>query len=95
MQHLALVVAAWIAACAARGAQLPAGHFTDPLDEALDKLFVRSLPARDVVDAVFGIAGFAAGADERERLVALVAAHLQILRGKGVAAALAAGAIEG
>ena len=95
VQHLALVVAAWIAACAARGAQLPAGHFTDPLDEALDKLFVRSLPARDVVDAVFGIAGFAAGADERERLVALVAAHLQILRGKGVAAALAAGAIEG
>ena len=43
---------------------------------------------------IFGLAGFAAGDGERERLVALVAAHLRSAR-KGVAAALAAGAIEG
>jgi fructuronate reductase len=87
--HLALVVAAWIAACAARGTALPAGHFTDPLDEPLGKLLAQSLPARDIVDAAFGLAGFAAGADSRETLIALVAAHLELLRGKGIAAVLA------
>ena len=71
---LALVVAAWIAACATRGAALPAGHFTDPLDEPLGKLLVRPLPTRDMVDAVFGLTGFASGAESRERLIALVAA---------------------
>jgi fructuronate reductase len=88
-RHLALVVAAWIAACAARGTALPADHFTDPLDEPLGKLFAQSLPQRDTVDAVFGLAGFASGADIREELIALVAAHLEILRGQGVAAVLA------
>ena len=87
--HLALVVAAWIAACAARGAALPAGHFTDPLDAPLGELLVRPLPTRDMVDAVFGLTGFASGAESRERLIALVAAHLETLRDKGIAAALA------
>jgi fructuronate reductase len=87
--YLALVVAAWIAACAARGAALPAGHFTDPLDEPLGKLLAQPLPARETVDAVFGLAGFASGAAAREELVTLVTVHLETLRGKSVAAVLA------
>ena len=38
---------------------------------------------------MFGLAGFAAGAETRETLIALVAAHLETLRGQGVAAVLA------
>ena len=37
--HLTLVVAAWIAACAARGKTLPESHFTDPLDARADGAF--------------------------------------------------------
>jgi len=87
--HLTLVIAAWIAACAARGTTLPAGHFTDPLDEPLAALLGRSLPASDTVDAVFGLAGFASGAAARARLINLVTGHLETLRDKGVAATLA------
>jgi fructuronate reductase len=87
--HLALVVAAWIAACAARGATLPAGHFTDPLDEPLGALVAWPAPERELADAIFDLAGFAAGASHRAALVALVAAHLETLRDKGAAAVLA------
>jgi fructuronate reductase len=87
--YLALVVAAWIAACAARGAALPAGHFTDPLDEPLGALVAWPAPERELVDAIFDLAGFAAGESQRTALVAMVAAHLEILRDKGAAAALA------
>ena len=88
-RHLALVLAAWIAACAARGATLPAGHFADPLDERLSALLTWPTPERELVDAIFHLAGFAAGANERAALAALVAGHLETLREKGVAAALA------
>jgi fructuronate reductase len=87
--HLALVVAAWIAACAARGAALPVGHFSDPLDERLSALLSWPAPEHELVDAIFDLAGFAAGADRREALVAIVAGHLETLRDKGVAVALA------
>jgi fructuronate reductase len=88
--HLALGVAAWIAACAARGGVLPARHFTDPLDAGLDALAARALPADELTRAVFDLAGFAAGAPQREALRRLVAAHLARLRDGGPAAAFAA-----
>jgi fructuronate reductase len=75
-EHLSLVVAAWIAACAARGSSLPEGHFTDPLDAALGELFGRNLPTATMAEAVFDLAGFAIGHTERQRLIEFVATHL-------------------
>jgi fructuronate reductase len=87
--HLMLAVAAWIAAAEARGEMLPTGHFTDPLDEGLAAIFSRKLSARDTVDAVFDLAGFAKGSAHRGRLAEITAAHLETLRSKGPAAAMA------
>ncbi|WP_292184046.1 mannitol dehydrogenase family protein [Mesorhizobium sp.] len=89
-EHLTLVIAAWIAACEARGKTLPESHFTDPLDERLTALFGRSLPTEETVAAVFDLAGFAGGSAERQTLVELAAAHLVHLRQGGVTLALAA-----
>lgn len=75
-EHLSLVVAAWIAACAARGGTLPESHFTDPLDAALKDLFGRNLPTAEMTAAVFDLAGFAKGHAERRKLIELVATHL-------------------
>ncbi len=86
--HLALVPAAWIACCEARGAPLPAGHFTDPLDGALDGLLARAQPAGETVAAVFELAGFAHGDDLRPVLIEMVGKHLARLRSEGVRAAL-------
>ncbi len=88
--HLALVIAAWILACAARGGQLPAGHFTDPLDMPLAQLFAGQAVDRTVVAPVFDLAGFAAGDERRAALIALVEAHVEALQRDGVAATLAA-----
>ncbi|MGE0240613.1 MAG: mannitol dehydrogenase family protein [Parvibaculaceae bacterium] len=89
-RHLMLVVAAWIAAGEARGAALPADHFTDPLDDALREIEARRLPAAATARAVFDRAGFASADVGRDRLEELVAGHLDILRSHGAAAALAA-----
>ncbi|AZN96796.1 mannitol dehydrogenase family protein [Mesorhizobium sp. M9A.F.Ca.ET.002.03.1.2] len=89
-EHLMLVVAAWIAACEARGEALPEHHFTDPLDSALAALDTRHLSAKESATAVFDLAGFAKGGAERLTLVDLAAAHLERLRRGGVAAAFAA-----
>ncbi|RWC45905.1 MAG: mannitol dehydrogenase family protein [Mesorhizobium sp.] len=89
-EHLTLVIAAWIAACEARGKTLPESHFTDPLDERLTALFGRSLPTEETVAAVFDLAGFAGSSAERQTLVELAAAHLVRLRQGGVTLALAA-----
>ncbi|MER8826117.1 mannitol dehydrogenase family protein [Mesorhizobium sp. M0938] len=88
--HLMLVVAAWIAACEARGNALPENHFTDPLDAALAALDTRRQSAKDAAMAVFDLAGFARGGAERLTLVDLAAAHLGRLRQGGVAAAFTA-----
>jgi fructuronate reductase len=88
--HLALAVAAWIAACAARGRALPEKHFTDPLDSQLDVLAAKAMPAENLTREIFDLTGFAAGAPQRERLLALVAGHLERLRAGGPAAAFAA-----
>jgi len=88
--HLALALAAWIAACAARGRSLPERHFTDPLDGALDQLVARALAADEMTRAVFDLAGFAAGAPERDALLRLTADHLDRLRKGGLTAAFAA-----
>jgi fructuronate reductase len=85
-----LVVAAWIAACEARGKTLPENHFTDPLDAALATLDTRQLSAGETATAAFDLAGFAKRQAERQALIELVAAHLERLRQSGVAAALAA-----
>ena len=89
-EHLSLVVAAWIAACAARGRTLPAGHFTDPLDSALNDLFGRDLPTAEMTAAVFDLAGFAKGNAERRKLIELVATHLAHFEQGGPKLALAA-----
>ncbi|TIT05053.1 MAG: mannitol dehydrogenase family protein, partial [Mesorhizobium sp.] len=93
--HLMLVVAAWIAACEARGEALPKNHFTDPLDLALAALGTRHLSAEETATAVFDLAGFAKGGAERLTLIDLAAAHLERLRWGGVAAAFAALGIRG
>lgn len=92
--HLTLVVAAWIAACAARGKTLPAGHFTDPLDAALTALLSEQLPANETVTAVFDLAGFARDHAERQTLIELVAVHLVHLRRDGPVLAFAALGIQ-
>ncbi|RWL43542.1 MAG: mannitol dehydrogenase family protein [Mesorhizobium sp.] len=89
-EHLSLVVAAWIAACAARGSSLPEGHFTDPLDAALGELFGRNLPTATMAEAVFDLAGFAIGHTERQRLIEFVATHLVHFEQGGPKLALAA-----
>lgn len=88
--HLTLVVAAWIAACAARGKSLPEGHFTDPLDAALTALLSQQLPANETVTAVFDLAGFATDHAERQTLIELVAVHLVHLQRDGPTLAFAA-----
>ena len=92
--HLTLVVAAWIAACAARGKTLPEGHFTDPLDAALTALLGQQLPANETVTAVFELAGFAKDHAERSTLIELVAVHLVHLRREGPVLAFAALGID-
>ncbi|WP_192258229.1 mannitol dehydrogenase family protein [Mesorhizobium silamurunense] len=92
--HLTLVVAAWIAACAARGKALPEGHFTDPLDAALTTLLGQQLPANETVVEVFELAGFAKDHAERQTLIELVAVHLVHLRREGPVLAFAALGID-
>ena len=92
--HLTLVVAAWIAACGARGTTLPESHFTDPLDAALTALLSQQLPANETVAAVFDLAGFAKDHAERQTLIELVAVHLVHLRRGGPTLAFAALGIE-
>ncbi|MDX8502571.1 mannitol dehydrogenase family protein [Mesorhizobium sp. VK4C] len=92
--HLTLVVAAWIAACAARGNTLPEGHFTDPLDAALTALLGQQLPANETVTEVFELAGFAKDHAERQTLIELVAVHLVHLRREGPVLAFAALGID-
>lgn len=86
--HLMLVVAAWIAACEARGKTLPEAHFTDPIDTRLTVLGSR--PAVETVTAIFDLAGFAKDHSHRMTLIDLTAAHLERLRRGGPAAAFAA-----
>ncbi|GLS34154.1 fructuronate reductase [Mesorhizobium albiziae] len=88
ISHLMLVVAAWIAACEARGTQLDAGLFTDPLDGPLAAIAADKPSAADTVTRVFDAAGFAKGHTRRDRLAKATASHLQAIRGKGVAFAL-------
>ncbi|MCA0047844.1 mannitol dehydrogenase family protein [Mesorhizobium sp. B283B1A] len=88
--HLTLVIAAWIAACAARGKTLPEGHFTDPIDASLTALLSQQLPANETVTAVFDLAGFAGDHAERQTLIELVAVHLVHLRRDGPTLAFAA-----
>ncbi|MER8463416.1 mannitol dehydrogenase family protein [Mesorhizobium sp. M1396] len=86
-EHLTLVIAAWIAACEARGKTLPEGHFTDPLDSALATLFGRNLPTEETVAAVFDLAGFAKDHASRQTLIEFVATHIVHLKQGGPALA--------
>ncbi|MGX7875604.1 mannitol dehydrogenase family protein [Mesorhizobium sp. ORM6] len=89
-RHLTLVIAAWTAACEARGKTLPEGHFTDPLDTAMTVIAERRLAATEIVTAVFDLTGFANGVPERAALMDLTAAHLELLRRGGPIEAFAA-----
>lgn len=86
--HLAMVPAAWIAACEARGAALPHRHFSDPLDTPIMTLLARKLSAEQTVRAIFDLTGFARGEALRHKLMQLVAAHLMRLRENGVSQSL-------
>lgn len=87
--HLSLALAAWIAAVEARGRSLPAGHFTDPLDQKLTEIAHQRMTAPDTVNAVFNCTGFAKDSVHREKLAALVARHLETICNRNVETALA------
>ncbi len=87
--HLMLVVAAWIRACELRGSDAGIAAFTDPLDGRLAALASERLPATETVAAVFELTGIALGSQHRAHLEVLAATHLDILRKRGVGAALA------
>ncbi|WP_426127464.1 mannitol dehydrogenase family protein [Pararhizobium sp. PWRC1-1] len=86
--HLMLAPAAWLAAAEARGRELPAGHFTDPLDSALADIFTTHANAMEIADAAFDATGFAAGSPYRPELVRMTAGHLVSLRRNGAEATL-------
>lgn len=88
VRHLMLAPAAWLAAAGARGRELPAGHFTDPLDGALAGIFNSGANAMEIADAAFDAAGFASGSPHRQELVGMTAGHLDLLRRNGVEATL-------
>ncbi|WP_054312055.1 mannitol dehydrogenase family protein [Mesorhizobium sp. 1M-11] len=88
VDHLTLAIAAWIAACEARGRTLDAGLFTDPLDAQLTMIFAGSPSAADTVSQVFAHAGFASQQAERTELQRAVATHLETVRAAGISAAL-------
>jgi fructuronate reductase len=87
--HLALVPAAWIAACEARGRTLPEGHFTDPLDQEIIAALARGSSLEQTVSDIFDLGGFAHGHDLRPALQRLVTAQLTRLRAHGVVSVLA------
>lgn len=86
---LMLVVAAWIAACEARGKSLEAKHFSDPLDGELAAIFARNSGTAETVRAVFAIAGFALP-EKDDPLAAITTQHLETIRTSGVRAAISA-----
>lgn len=85
--HLMLVIAAWIAACEARGRTLDTGLFSDPLDTQFANIGRQS--AADAVSHVFDCAGFAAGQAEQPDLQKAVTTHLETIRAAGIGAAIA------
>ncbi len=87
--HLMLAVAAWVRACELRGASLPTGHFTDPLDARLATIGGSGSTPAQTVTAIFDATGFAAGSSHRPALEQLTAGHLETLRGGSVGPALA------
>ncbi|MEQ1943732.1 mannitol dehydrogenase family protein [Mesorhizobium sp. VNQ89] len=88
-EHLMLTVAAWIRAAELRGTELPAGHFTDPLDSKLADVARTGGSAVETVEAIFDLAGLSDGSFHRPALEAMVAGHLDLLRIIGVEATLA------
>ncbi len=88
VDHLTLVIAAWIAACDARGRTPDAGQFSDPLDAGLATVLAVSQSAAATVTQVFDLAGFASGQAERTELQNAVIAHLETIRAAGIGAAI-------
>ena len=73
-----------------RGTELPAGHFTDPLDARLGDIAAAGLSASERCRRFSTAAGFASGSGQREAVKRIVAEHLEDLRSGGVEAALSA-----
>ncbi|WP_119388699.1 mannitol dehydrogenase family protein [Taklimakanibacter lacteus] len=86
--HPAMVVAAWIVACGARGTALPLQHFSDPLDVPIQTLLARRLSPEQTVSGIFDLTGFAHGEALRNKLIQLVATHVTRLWENGVVQAL-------
>lgn len=85
VDHLAFVVAAWIAALLSRQ--------PDTFTDALDPQFVHLDPSSNIVEQIFTIAGFASGDPHRIPFAKQVATQLARIDESGVAAAL--GALNG
>ncbi len=83
--HLALVIAAWIAALAGRPAL---AEFTDPLDGGLVAIPLSPNPGIAEVEAVFDLTGFGGDAAGRGQLALLVANHLTQINTFGAASAI-------
>jgi fructuronate reductase len=81
VDHLAFVVAAWIAALETRGQDKA---FSDPLDAQLAAMDLGSMHHHAKVETIFEITGFAKAAQERDALVERVAAHLTSIHAYGV-----------
>ncbi|QPC88630.1 mannitol dehydrogenase family protein [Mesorhizobium sp. NBSH29] len=88
IDHLMLVVAAWVACCAARGGTFAKDHFTDPLDDRLAEIAANRLPA-EAIGQAFEAAGFAKDSAHRATLIGVAAAHLKAIQANGIAATLA------
>lgn len=84
-EHLTFVVAAWIAALQARSKDMA---FSDPLDAQLAHIDFGTDDHVKTVDAIFAITGFAKAAQERSKLVQLIAGHLKAIQTIGPERAL-------
>ncbi len=87
VDHLMLVVSAWIACCRERGRSFPAGHFADPLDDRLTPIFASASDPRELVELIFAAAGF--DSDETGALKAIVQQQLAAIQSLGVAKVIA------
>ncbi|WP_267553765.1 mannitol dehydrogenase family protein [Rhizobium rhizogenes] len=84
-EYLSFVVAAWIAALQARSTERA---FSDPLDSQLAKIDFGESNHTKTVEVVFDMTGFAKAAQERSKLIQLVANQLKTIQTIGPKQAL-------
>ncbi|OCJ10292.1 mannitol dehydrogenase [Rhizobium sp. AC27/96] len=84
-EYLSFVVAAWIAALQARSTEYA---FSDPLDSQLAKIDFDASDHTQTVEVIFDTTGFAKAAQERSKLIQLVANQLKTIQTIGPKQAL-------